>query len=71
MRTVSRLFDNRIQAEDAIRNLEAAGFAHGDLSIVVAAQRARPRDAHVRRSGRRESREAAGEAPARARPPAA
>jgi hypothetical protein len=35
-RTVSRLFDTRGQAENAIRDLESAGFPHQDLSIVAA-----------------------------------
>ena len=34
-RTISRLFDSRAQAEDAIRNLENAGYAHEELSIVA------------------------------------
>ena len=34
-RTISRLFDSRSQAEDAIRNLENAGYSHEELSIVA------------------------------------
>jgi hypothetical protein len=33
-RTITRLFDNRSQAEAAVRNLEAMGISHDDLSIV-------------------------------------
>lgn len=35
MRTVTRLFDSRPQAESAIRELEAAGFPSADLSMVA------------------------------------
>jgi hypothetical protein len=35
-RTITRLFDNRAQAEAAVRDLEAAGISHSDLSIVAA-----------------------------------
>ncbi len=34
-RTLTRLFDNRADAETAVRNLEAAGFDHTDLSLVA------------------------------------
>lgn len=35
-RTVTRLFDSRVEAETAVRQLEAAGFNHADLSLVAA-----------------------------------
>ncbi len=34
-RTLTRLFDNRADAETAVRDLEAAGFDHTDLSLVA------------------------------------
>lgn len=34
-KTITRLFDNRLEAEAAVRNLEAAGFNHADLSLVA------------------------------------
>lgn len=35
-RTITRLFDSRIEAETAVRQLESAGFDHTDLSVVAA-----------------------------------
>ena len=35
MRTVTRLFDSRAQAESAVRDLEAAGIPSADLSILA------------------------------------
>lgn len=35
-RTVTRLFDSRMEAEGAVRALEAAGFDHAKLSLVAA-----------------------------------
>ena len=59
MRTVSRLFDTQAQAEDAVRNLENAGFAHGDLSI-VASHRGATETRTFRPDGDNEAAEGAG-----------
>src|ERR1043165_3327930 len=33
--TISRLYDNYADAQQAVRNLEACGIPHGDISIVA------------------------------------
>jgi len=33
--TISRLYNSQVQARAAVRDLEAAGLAHGDISILV------------------------------------
>lgn len=41
MRTVSRLFDDHAEAVAAVRDLEAAGFGHKDISLISGERAAR------------------------------
>ena len=66
-RTLTRLFDNRADAETAVRDLEAAGFDHTDLSLVasdrdsVAGEQRSFLDRDADRDGENDTLEGAGE----------
>jgi len=61
-RTVTRLFDSRIHAEAAIRDLEAAGFDTGRLSLIASETRSEERRSFSGdRDGDNETLEGAGE----------